>query len=94
MTRSQRITTLCGIAALVVAGLIPPWREVLDLQALHQESPLGYAPIFLPPSGQSGRSVNIDVIRLLVQWVVIALVTGGIFFALNDAGINASEEQE
>ena len=70
MRRYQRIAILCGLVVMVVAGLFPPWRAVLDTEQLYQESDARYAPIYDPPTPGMGRSVHIDFARLSVQWVV------------------------
>jgi len=73
----QRKVLLCAVIAAVIAGLFPPWN--------HTQS-LAYRPTALKPAGYyfildspvpksfSDCGVSLDMRRLFVEWVIIALV--------------------
>ena len=89
MNSSQRNVIIVGVMALFLMGLIPPWIQVLDLEGLYRELPLGYEPIFSPPrptrlqaSLNSASYVSLDVTRLAVQWITVCLVVGLLSLAL------------
>lgn len=62
MNERQRKVLLCGVVAAVVAGLFPPWtyRGIL----------VGYRFIF----GSHNFRGYLDMRRLFLEWVLIALV--------------------
>ena len=75
-----------GIAALAVTGLCPPW-EITRSAPIHTSgavptAPIGYHLIFFPPPADvdSWCGANIDLDRLLIEWVLIAAVTAGLIF--------------
>ena len=71
----RHIAGICG-AGLVLIGLFPPW--VLHVRGIVFDK--GYAFIANPPA--SGMmSAQIDVSRLIVQWVVWLFVCGALFLA-------------
>jgi hypothetical protein len=62
-----------GILVLAILGLVPPWRD-----ATGAGNPLSYAPIFTPPSLQTAGGVTVDYARLLIEWLITAVITGGL----------------
>jgi len=61
---------------IIFAGLFPPW--VFRFRGVNIRH-LGYSFIFTPPAGG-----EIDIRRLFIQWVMIALFFGVIYwFAKN-----------
>ncbi len=75
MNRKQMMVLWIGITVFVLMGLFPPF----------------IAPL---PSGYGGRQRyyqfilsiygNIDIIRLCVQWAMVAVITGGLIYILKD----------
>jgi hypothetical protein len=62
-----------GVAAAIVMGLFPPWHHVLTGSAAAGYSrQLGYGFIGSPPDGG-----QIDIVRLMVQWALVAVATWG-----------------
>jgi len=88
MNKKQRIVILAGLGIITLMLLVPPWlgtstglrinpigRSTMATSIVSE----GYALIFLPPY----PSATIDIKRLAVQCLLVALVTGGIAFALH-----------
>jgi hypothetical protein len=67
LPRSKAITVWIGIGLLVASGVYPPW--------MHANR--SYEWIFVRPRG----STQLDIIRLLVEWTIIAAVAAGFYFA-------------
>ncbi len=67
MPRSKAITIWIGIGFLVATGVYPP--------SMHWNR--SYEWIFVRPRGPA----QLDIIRLLVEWAIIAAVTAGFYFA-------------
>jgi len=78
-----------GAVGFLIVGLIPPWVHVdpfsEDPAGLRQITPIGYAPIYAPPSVSGPLDVanhsvlhfvRIDFDRLFVQWAIVVAVTG------------------
>jgi hypothetical protein len=61
-----------GIAAVGLLGLFPPWVQTVPDARL--TNPVGHAFIFDPPN--LGLAVEINVKRLLIEWLAVVLVTG------------------
>jgi len=59
-----------GIGLGIAMGLFPPWHFVIPAQGYNVQ--LGYAFIASPPDGG-----QIDIMRLLVQWAIVAAATWG-----------------
>lgn len=79
ISKRQLTAIWVGLGVIVLMGLCPPWRETVWTQYFHSKSPAGYAPIFWPPaSGGRSEGIELDVERLLLQWAVVAMVTGGV----------------
>lgn len=77
MDVKQRKLLLVGIAAAVLMGVFPPWTDSFRYEQAHSQGAAGYAFIFDPPKAEIMHTVSIDVSRLVVQWVVVALAVGG-----------------
>ncbi len=73
MSQRVRVCVCVGIVLFILAALVPPWIGV------HTGGPIGYAPLCLPP----GEYVEIDLPRLIVEWLVIAAATGGAVLLLS-----------
>ncbi len=86
MQPRQRKCIYAGVAVMVLMGLYPPWMQVFPG---HLTKPLGYGWLFWPPSDVPG-GLEIDVVRLLVQWaVVVALGVSALVLTLNESNIRA-----
>jgi hypothetical protein len=83
--RRERICLWAGIAVFVLMGLFPPcyWSNG------HTD----YAFLFLPLIEDTYS--RIDIHRLFVQWITVAVVTGGLMLTLHDRkATKRSEEPE
>ena len=69
MTRRQRTVVWIWIAAVVGAGLFPPWAD--------RGFPERYYCLFLPPHSR----MHIDQARLTLEWLLLSVVGAGCFFA-------------
>lgn len=90
MNRKQRACIKVGFLLLVLATLFPPWTysyrtsslglpRLPTLSGLRSNSSSGssYGFLFRPPSG----GARVDLNRLFVEWVLIALVTSAFFLS-------------
>jgi hypothetical protein len=77
MDRKQK--TLIAIAALliVVTGLFPPWTRHVSYMGYGVTIPKSWSFILSPP-----YSSSVDISRLLITWVIIAVVTGALCLIL------------
>jgi len=76
MNKKQIIVLWIGIAAIVVMGIIPPW--VVSIQGAIEQR--GYGFILIPPE----KYCHINTSRLYVQWIMVAVVTGGFLVTFKD----------
>jgi hypothetical protein len=92
MNKKQKIVCLIGVGVIILMTLIPPWyyhvasRRVGDRQIVFEHQG-NYGFLFSPPDPPDFGYRNyciarIDLSRLLVQWVVVAIATGGIVWFL------------
>lgn len=75
-----RILIVAGVF-FVAMGIFPPWTYTLDAKSIHREKPAGYALIVSPPSPENDApafGVRLDISRLLIQWLVLIVATGGL----------------
>jgi hypothetical protein len=85
LNRRQRIVILAGLGAIVLMGAFPPWVYTFlgDGGGFSEES-AGYHFVASPPGKQKpypAFGVRLDVARLLVQWAIVAAITGiGLLF--------------
>jgi hypothetical protein len=97
MSRGLRFAFWSVLITAILMGSYPPWKYTSDLKvgivAARSERPAGYAFIADPPEpahnqipidqyGTMGAGVSIDGSRLIVQYALLATITGGLFFAL------------
>jgi hypothetical protein len=94
MNQKQRKIILIGIGLIIISVIFPPWKETMIVQGnkVELESTF-YRFILTPPrevyKSQDGQVVGlkegrIDATRLILQWIFIALVIGGIILYLKD----------
>jgi hypothetical protein len=74
MNPKQRLAVILGVSAIALTGLVPPWHH-LDGRSFVSHP---YRPIWLPPRPDA----SIDPTRLLIVWVVIALIAGSAYVML------------
>lgn len=77
MNRKQKICLLAGITVIVVMGLFPPW--VLE-RRVGPYSFIGHPP---------GDARFIDLYRLGIQFLIVAVATAGLIFILKDTNISS-----
>lgn len=75
MNDKQKKALWLGIAIMAAMGIYPPW----NFQSSQASIPelIGYSWIFLPARTWTEANV-IDVTRLTIQWIVVALITAGL----------------
>ena len=76
MNRKQIIVLWIGIAAIVFMGIVPPW--VVSIQGAIEQR--GYGFILIPPE----KYCHINTSRLYVQWIMVAVATGGFIVTFKD----------
>jgi len=86
-TKAQRSIFWSGLALFILLGLFPPWREkVPDGIAMALTNSFISAPPDprpFPGSSYIPRvTVEVDVARLLIEWMIISVLTGGIIVGL------------
>lgn len=74
MNRKRRACLIVGFLLLAAATLFPPWRSSMGRGRFSSS----YGFLFDPP--YSGDTVELS--RLFVEWLLVALVTGGSFYLL------------
>jgi Sel1 repeat-containing protein len=99
---AQKSIILCGAVAFVVCGLIPPWENIANRNGeygFHNSKPAGYSLIFTPPvnpetaRNQDWFGVQIDFGRLLIEWAVLAAITGAAWGYHGLKGAQCSDPQ-
>ena len=88
MNRRQRACIKVGFLLLILATLFPPWTYSYRSR-YSTSSSSSYGFLFHPPFG--GAKVNLA--QLFVEWVLIALVTSGLFLTLGKRPIVTTEKQ-
>jgi len=65
-----------AIVLIVLMGVVPPWTSG------------GHAPIFAAPERTYFRDrVEVDIARLLIQWVLVAGVGGALIWTLKTQNV-------
>ena len=93
LNRRQTSALITGILVFVVFGFFPPWNHVYvnelgGRRVVHA----GHGGVMAPPSPMSTYNyyaTNIDVVRLLILWVVVAGVTYGVVVGMADRNTEA-----
>lgn len=86
MNKRQKRVVLVGFLIIVIMGLFPPWNQKIYGYKRVIETYAGYGFIFIPPSpGEKCYwTARIDVIRLLFQWILTAIITIGLTVIFKD----------
>jgi hypothetical protein len=69
LNHDQMMCLWGGIGVAVIMGLCPPWRDYGQFA--------GYHPLWSSPTSRS----SISVVRLLLQWVIVAGLTYAVIVA-------------
>jgi hypothetical protein len=72
LNAKQRRALLIGVVGFIAIGGFPPWK---DTSPPPSGSPLPFSPISMPPV-VAGHSIEIDVTRLAIMWILMVVVTG------------------
>lgn len=68
-----------SVVIFIAMVLYPPWICTLNYESLDSEQPAGYALIFashIPECEDTLHSLSLDIKRLFVQWILLAIATG------------------
>ena len=76
MNKIQLIILWVGIAIVVLMGIFPPWAVTYQGGGPYE----GYAFILSRPR----EICHIETTLLLVQWIMVAVVTGGLIITFKD----------
>jgi hypothetical protein len=83
INRRQLIALWAGIAAVVLMGLFPPWVKTYTQPGMHPSRyPAGYRFITAPPHGGGYMGVEVDLVRLLIEWGIVLAVIGALVVTL------------
>jgi hypothetical protein len=88
LNAKQRRALLIGVVGIIAIGGFPPWKDTSPPPA---GSPLPFAPISLPPSVE-GHSIEIDVTRLAIMWILMCVVTGASIWMGKDTEATGAED--
>ena len=88
LNAKQRRALLIGVVGFIAIGGFPPWKDTSPPPA---GSPLPFAPISMPPVVE-GHSIEVDVTRLAIMWILMFVVTGASILMGKDADAADSSE--
>ena len=82
--RPNRVRNICltALAVFILTCLFPPWLYTYDGEDAHSRNPAGYYFITKPPPQRSREvtwGVQIDLVRLAIEWAALAAVTGTVW---------------
>ncbi|MHC4075741.1 MAG: hypothetical protein ACYSRZ_04930 [Planctomycetota bacterium] len=91
MNKTQLLVMWVGIAIVVLMGIFPPWVVIDETNPFY----VGYSFMFLPPDAGTWLSKHrhfkpkeyvgvIDFTRLLTQWLMVAVIVGGLIITFKD----------
>lgn len=92
MNKRQTIALWIAIGLIALMGLVPPWAHSESSWGSsggfgggsHHSTgayAAGYGLIFWPPKPESGE-LHVDLSRLFIQWLIVAVVGGGLVWTL------------
>lgn len=86
MNKNQKKVIIAGLVVIVLMGLFPPWIHTITDNPLKIERAGNYGFLLSPPP--PGRNfpflneniwgVRLDVSRLLIQWILVVVIVGGL----------------
>ena len=78
----KKIILWVGVLIIVLMCFFPPWIEDFTMQGTHLSmTHTGYHCILCPPQRLDvGAIVKVDTVRLVIQCVIVALLTGCGFY--------------
>ena len=88
LNRRQTSAFIIGCLVMIVFGLFPPWNHVyMNELGGRRVVHAGHGGVLSPPTPLSSYNyyaTNIDVVRLLFLWAVVAGVTYGVVVGMAD----------
>lgn len=94
MNKKQKTISIIGIIAIFLMGFFPPWKMITEGSQIYTIQPIGYSLIFLPPALELDQEqeedeslqyfINLDVTRLMVQWITVLFVIAALLFISKD----------
>ena len=79
VTSTQKSAIWVGVALIIGAGLYPPWVGVsTEVPGINLS--IGHGWFFSPPPSER-LAVNLDIPRLIVEWVLSLALAAGLYFA-------------
>ena len=81
MNTKQKVALWTGIIIVVIMGLFPPWLHTriidvigaLEVRTYYYDYPF----ILNAPQGNMLGKTHLDFKRLIIQWIIIAIIVGG-----------------
>jgi len=79
LNKYQKPILVTGFVIFLLMNLFPPWVAWLHPPGYTESVSIGYGLIISPPGSKYGYDsyVSINYGRLLLQWIIIAVATGG-----------------
>ena len=81
MNLKQKICLWIGIAVIVAMGIFPPWIVAPTILSPQHG---GYHFILSPPEVGYNHCYSLNTSLLLIQWAMVATITGGLLVTLKD----------
>lgn len=81
MNKKQIIVLWIGIAVIVIMGIFPPW---IVGQTILSPKDGGYRFVLSHPEVRSLDCYSLNTSRLLVQWIMVVAITGGLLVTLKE----------
>jgi hypothetical protein len=78
MHQYQIKVLIVGLIIIILMGAVPPWTYTFTARSIYSEVPAGYSFIANPPKprdSSAAHGVKLDIVRLLVQWLIVATAT-------------------
>jgi hypothetical protein len=103
MNKKQKVISILGIVVIFIMNLIPPWKiTTIDL-GIYTVQPIGYHVIFSPPIVEQESEeeeetvqymINLDITRLIFQWVTILFILAALLFITKEKGIEDTQDED
>lgn len=94
MNRRQTTCLWAGIAVFVLMGLFPPWYVPPSSTPRSRDNyiqPVGWADFHRYQFFFTKNPGPIDMPRLVIQWIIVAVVTGGLMLTFRRKEVGKSE---